>query len=202
MHSGQDNRQQSAFNNEDQDGTGEETFSRTRSGGGVLPKSSGRRAHIDGYNALDEMEDESDATSSGNEWDGGNDDDDVHDNLGDDDDDEEMSDDEIEANETVEGGKQSLLVSFRYQKGKKSTTPGLTVDSQTTNGASPAGSTIVLNDAGQIPDAQLGDDPANEKKALLTKPDGLGCRDLSNHEMKQPVQVYSPTMQVDPDPIT
>lgn len=80
--------------------------------------------HIEGYNALDEMEEESDATSSGAEWDGG-DDDDADDLVLDEEDEEDadMSDDDSSIADEEEGlttGKirprGSLVVALRYQK--------------------------------------------------------------------------------------
>ena len=199
MHSGQtENRQVLVPDTENHNGTGEEPATRTRSGGLELTKPKSHRAHIDGYNALDEMDDESDATSSGNEWDG-RDDDEVDDNLGDDDEDEDMSDDDMEPDDD---SKQSLLVSLRYQKGKESTTPGLTVDGQTTNGASPAGSTIVLDGAGQIPEERLTNDSTHEhKRGQTALEEGIPCQDLSSLPAKPQVEVYSPTMHVDPGPV-
>ena len=75
------------------------------------------RTHIEGYNALDEMEDESDATTSGGEWDGG-DDDEVDEKVVDDDedDDADMSEDGADEEEDDFGNKQSLVVSLRYHK--------------------------------------------------------------------------------------
>ena len=81
--------------------------------------------HIDGYNALDEMDDESDATSSGNEWEGGADDepDDQADDDDDEDEDIEMSDDDggdvVLEEESEDGGDKrasGLVVSLRYSK--------------------------------------------------------------------------------------
>ena len=196
MHSGQnDNRQILNSSNKDHNEV-KEAFFRTRSGGGEASTSNSRRIHIDGYNSLDELEDESDAISSGNEWDGGDDDDDDDEKLGDDDEDEEMSEDEIETDDNGGSSKQSLLVSLRYQKGKGSTTPGLTTD-----GTSPAGSTIVLNDVRQTPDEQLIDGSGREQKVRRIMPEGP-CQDLLDRQMKPPVEDYSPTMmQLDPSPL-
>ena len=79
------------------------------------------RTHIEGYNELDELDDESDASSSGRDWDAA------------DDDDEDIADDEEEdeAEMTDSGSsdmddnivhtrKPSLVVSLRYQKGSSS----------------------------------------------------------------------------------
>lgn len=65
----------------------------TRSGGRstVNPR---KRKHIESYNSLDEMSDEEDAESSGNEWDGGDDEDDNMEDAEDDDEDDFLEDDE------------------------------------------------------------------------------------------------------------
>lgn len=70
------------------------------------------RKHIDGYNSLDEMEDEDEATSSGQEWDGG-DDDDAEDHM--DADEEEGFSDEVSDGD-VSAQKRSLLVKLQYRK--------------------------------------------------------------------------------------
>ena len=98
-----------------------EPVSRTRMRGlGQLPTARQQRKHIEGYNALDELEDESDASSSGGEWDGGEDDE-VEDNIIDEeeDDDADMSRSEASADEEDISGQQSLVVSLRYQKKQK-----------------------------------------------------------------------------------
>ena len=105
-----------------EDGNGQ-SLSRTRTrGSGIHPVKNGRGgSHIDGYNALDEMEDESDATSSGGGWDGG-DDDEVDAHIVDDDEEEVEDDDMTDSGPSAdeEGddlvSKQSLVVSLRYQK--------------------------------------------------------------------------------------
>lgn len=78
-----------------------------------------------GYNSLDSMDDESDATSSGEEWDGGDDeepDDQVDDeNL---DEDLEMSDNEDKATDENEDIRRSLVVSLRYIKNHPHPIPG------------------------------------------------------------------------------
>ncbi|OJD12245.1 hypothetical protein AJ78_07129 [Emergomyces pasteurianus Ep9510] len=81
--------------------------------------SNGVRSHIEGYNAVDEMDDESDAASSGNEWDGGDEDNDYGD--GDENGDEDMSDVESSPDDdAVYGaGQQSLVVQLRYGKVKQ-----------------------------------------------------------------------------------
>ena len=92
--------------------------------------------HIEGYNSLDEMDDESEASSSGNEWDGGNDNDEPDDQADDEDEeDEENEDADLEMSEDVnsadededgdghERRSRSLLVSLRYQKHESSPQP-------------------------------------------------------------------------------
>ena len=96
----------------------EEPIIRTRARGVAQQQPSSRqRKHIDGYNVLDEMEDESDATSSGGEWDGG-DDDEVEENIADDEEDEDIDmSDSGPSGEELEGAsadKHSLVVSLRY----------------------------------------------------------------------------------------
>ena len=75
------------------------------------------RKHIEGYNSLDSMDDESDATSSGGQWDGG-DDEEADDQVDDEEEDEdlEMSDDEGNATDEEGTLQQSLVVSLRYLK--------------------------------------------------------------------------------------
>ena len=110
----------------------EEPTTRTRARGVAQHKPSIRqRKHIDGYNALDELEDESDATSSGGEWDGG-DDDEVDENIADDEEDEDVDmSDSGPSGDELEGtsiDKHSLVVSLRYHK--KHGSPGGSTDTQ------------------------------------------------------------------------
>lgn len=121
----------------------EEPVSRGRTRGsalrnGVTQKVRSRK-HIEGYNVLDEMEDESDASSSGGDWEGA-DDDEVDANISEDEDDEdaEMSDDEAsianedveeDANEQLSDRPGSLVVALRYQK--KDTSPLAVAKSRT-----------------------------------------------------------------------
>lgn len=70
--------------------------------------------HIDGYNSVDEMDEESDAASSGNEWEGGDDD------ANDDDDDDDAK---ISGDESEEADHPSLVVQLRYPKGKIASSP-------------------------------------------------------------------------------
>ena len=77
------------------------------------------RKHIEGYNALDDMDDESDATSSGGDWDGG-DDEEVDGQIAEDEDDDDvdMSDTGDSADEAdySKAKRKSLVVSLRYHK--------------------------------------------------------------------------------------
>lgn len=106
----------------------EEVISRGRARGRAnrngLTHNAQPRKHIEGYNALDEMEDESDASSSGGDWDGA-DDDEADDIIVDDEDedDADMSDDEQSVANYEESSKEdfhdrpkSLVVSLRYHK--------------------------------------------------------------------------------------
>ena len=74
------------------------------------------RKHTEGYDSLGSMDDESDATSSGNEWDGG-DEDEPDDHVDDEEEDEDvdMSDNSV-AEEEEDDPRQSLVVSLRYMK--------------------------------------------------------------------------------------
>ena len=78
------------------------------------------RKHTEGYDSLGSMDDESDATSSGNEWDGG-DEDEPDDHVDDEEEDEDvdMSDDSV-AEEEEGDPRQSLVVSLRYTKSHRS----------------------------------------------------------------------------------
>lgn len=128
MHSGQhDEREQPATvatdgtdeAEEEPESTGRPRRSAYRNGDGQKP---GGRQHIEGYNSVDSMEDESDATSSGGEWQGG-DDDEVDDNIVEDEDDvdADMSDNEASNVDGEDGSdgygrRRSLVISLRYQK--------------------------------------------------------------------------------------
>lgn len=130
MLSGQHESTELPENNENHSAetVGEEVISRGRTRGSAnrngVTHNIQPRKHIEGYNALDEMEDESDASSSGGDWDGA-DDDDVDDIIVDDEDedDADMSDDEPSVANDEESPKEdfrdrpkSLVVSLRYRK--------------------------------------------------------------------------------------
>ena len=93
------------------------TRTRNRGGNGAPNKPRYGRTHIEGYNELDELEDESDASSSGHDWDAP-DDDDV--DIADDEEEDEPDMTDSEAgdsdDELVRVPKRSLVVSLRYQK--------------------------------------------------------------------------------------
>lgn len=106
------------------DGTkddGDQPLPRTRTRGSAPhnPTNNRSRKHIEGYNALDDMDDESDATSSGVGWDGG-DDEDVDGHIAEDEDEEDvdMSDtgDSAEEADYDQVEKRSLLVTLKYRK--------------------------------------------------------------------------------------
>ena len=113
----------------DDEGEEEEAHTGVRTRGGASRNSAGQnlrsRARINQYNDIDNMDEESDATSSGGEWDGGDDDDEVDDHDGDgEDEDTNMSDDntsdgpeEVDTNATSEK-RDSLVVSLRYRQKK------------------------------------------------------------------------------------
>ena len=81
----------------------------------IKPNSLSRK-HTEGYDSLGSMEDESDVTSSGHEWDGG-DEDEPDDQVDDEEEDEDvnMSDNSKVENEE-DDHRQSLVVSLRYAK--------------------------------------------------------------------------------------
>ena len=91
----------------------------------ALPNESRPRKHIEGYNVLDEMEYESDASSTEEDWDGV-DDDDIDGNIADDDDEEDDDDTSSEERSIGSGEREvdakikdqhnSLIVALRYQK--------------------------------------------------------------------------------------
>ena len=78
------------------------------------------KKHTEDYDSLESMDDESDATSSGNEWDGG-DEDEPDGQIDDEEEDEDvdMSEDSG-AEEEDDDPRQSLVVSLRYKKSRRS----------------------------------------------------------------------------------
>ena len=78
------------------------------------------RGHAEEYNSLGSMDDESDATSSGNEWDGGDGDepdDHIDDDEEDEDEDVDMSENSV-AEEDDDDLPQTLVVSLRYKRSR------------------------------------------------------------------------------------
>ena len=78
------------------------------------------REHAEEYNSLESMDDESDATSSGNEWDGGDGDepdDHIDDDEEDEDEDVDMSENSV-AEEDDDDLPQTLVVSLRYKSSR------------------------------------------------------------------------------------
>ena len=120
-----------AYNVQDEaDGVGVATRGRTRgtskNGVGQSVKS---RNPTNGLEGLDAMDDESDATSSGGEWDGGNDEDDdeVDEHLGEEEsqEDTDLSDDDNSDEEISTDRQDSLIVSLRYKQKKPEPPPAL-----------------------------------------------------------------------------
>ncbi|KLJ08648.1 hypothetical protein EMPG_15912 [Blastomyces silverae] len=108
-------------------------------------QSNGAGSHIEGYNAVDEMDEESDAaSSSGNEWDGRDEDNE----YGDGDGDEEMSDVESYSPDGSDNdgngygaSQRSLVVQLRYGKAKRglgSSSPAAAPDTPTNPAAGQA----------------------------------------------------------------
>lgn len=77
------------------------------------------RKHTEGYDSLESMGDESDATSSGNEWDGG-DEDEPDEQIDDEEEDEDVDMSDDSGAEEEEDFRQSLVVSLRYMKSRRS----------------------------------------------------------------------------------
>ena len=71
------------------------------------------KKHTEGYDSLGSMDDESDATTTGNEWDGG-DEDEPDDHVDDEDEDEDV--DMSDNSEEQDDPRQTLVVSLRYTK--------------------------------------------------------------------------------------
>ena len=211
MHSGQSAYQETNPNRQSSDGMNatngadDEPTSRTRSG-----RSTGRNRDTSMQDGLDGSESESDAVSTGNEWDGGDDDDDVDDvddNLADDDEDDEISEDSVLGEDELQKG--SLVVSLRYQKEKTPAVNDLKVNGDdASRGASPAGSTIVVNGDSRAvhhPSKDDREDQADqsntpEPKALKAEPEVVQPKSEWHQSAKAPIEGYSSAMQVDSAP--
>lgn len=136
---------------------------------------SGKRT--DGYDSLGSMDDESDATSSGNEWDGG-DEDEPDDHVDDEEEDEDVDmSDNSGAEEDEDDPRQSLVVSLRYMK-SRSTPPS----QDTRNG--PA----ISEDRRQTPTTSNSKGPSEKASTTdsLTK---------SLHDAPKPTQYSTSTQQ-------
>ena len=136
--------------------------------------------HIEGYNALDEMEDESDATSSGAEWDGG-DDDDADDLVLDEEDEEDadMSDDESSIADEEEATaayksrpRSSLVVALRYQKTADPPTLHNSIDEHGPNAKVPNGQHPSLASP-SAPNFGMAGSQLQVEKLLNEKPNNL-----------------------------
>ena len=152
MHSGQQDTRQ-ADEDVDMDGTAPDDADGGRATRSGQPPNGRPGAHIKGYNVVDEIDDESDAASSGNEWDGG--DEDVDDNIADEEDeDEDMSDDSDanDGNDTGHLSQRSLVISLKVPQDKTMTPAPSFEKSEVVmaNGDSPAES-ISLIDDGALP---------------------------------------------------
>ena len=77
------------------------------------------KKHNEGYDSLGSMDDESDATSSGNEWDGG-DEDELDDHIDDEEEDDDIDMSDTSGAEDEEVTRQSLVVTLRYIKSRLS----------------------------------------------------------------------------------
>ena len=146
----------------DADGDNQQTRTRSgrASGQAARPNADRKRTHIDGYNALDEMEVESDAVSSENSWDGGGDDDEVADNATEDDDDE-MSDEE-DAEEAQDPSPKSLVVALRVGKERAASIPAIAARSSRAHSQNPETS-VTAN----------GTSPASSKQAASSRLNGI-----------------------------
>ena len=124
MLSGKQEKHPQGYGGDGTNDDGDQPLPRTRARGSALRNATNNRSrnHIEGYNALDDMDDESDATSSGAEWDGGDDEEaDGHVAEDEDDEDVDMSDTGDSADEADYDHvkRKSLVVSLKYHK-----TPG------------------------------------------------------------------------------
>ncbi|EEH36108.2 hypothetical protein PAAG_00431 [Paracoccidioides lutzii Pb01] len=172
----------------------------------------GAGSHIAGYNAVDEMDEESEAVSSGDERNGGDEDKDYGDG------DEDMSDGDGESStgdgdggeddfDVVESGdgdgagrNQSLVVQLRYGKGKQHMGNGSSARPQqqvsTANSKSPPDSSIVTSAAG-TPSEQ----PSIQPTATTTTTGVAVELPGLNHHQQQPFAVHVPIHNAPAPPI-
>lgn len=157
----------------------------TRSGGRTAaPKNPRKRKHIDGYNSLDDMSDEDDALSSGNDWDGGDEEEDADDD-GDELEDEEN--DEMSDEEEDDDVDRSLIVKLKL---------GQKAEPQTSGGAPSA--TPALNGHAK-PEADFKVEPKTEshQPALMTNTASLGAVHKSESVAEQKSEPLSVEQQPD-----
>ena len=161
-----------------------------------------RRSHIEGYNALDEMEDESDASSSGGDWDG-DDDDDVDGNIVDDEeDDADMSDSGNSADEEDFGvpAKHSLVVSLRYAK--KTGNPSIEGHSKVNGFVTPPATSSILTNGDKFISSKVDELNANTVQAnadldvamqdtITLEPKATPAKLLSAHQSQLVQDVHS-----------
>ncbi|QDS70021.1 hypothetical protein FKW77_003669 [Venturia effusa] len=114
------------------------------------------RKHIEGYNSLDELEDEEDAMSSGHDWDAG-DEDDLDDNL--DEDGEEVSD----GSEDEDLEPKSLIVTLRYGKMKTPTNQATTTSNPEVAQSLPSPVTEAPRSNEDVLEQQANGDPFSSK---------------------------------------
>lgn len=176
----------------------------TRSGGRVSQLSGNRkRKFVDGYNDVDQLSDEEDATSSGNEWDGGDDDDDhVDDNVvEEEDDDDEMDDNEVSDDEEDELlHPASLIVKLKIGPSSKRSTP---FEAAATTG----GADTSMMDTDPPPSASASEaHPSDHAHPKLEPALNGGSEILSSvvpdtHKPDATAQVAAPTTQHSSQPI-
>ena len=186
---------------------------RTR-GGGRSTRTNGTRgrAHIDGYNALDEMDDESDAVSSENSWDGGGDDDEEDDAaegaMGDMTEDNEEEDEMSVDGDVDEDGRvrrKSLVVALRYGKERAGSIPAMAATSSPLGTAAPADPKAFGNGAnldGSTNAAAIqtnGISPGSEKEPMSdTVVVAVPPATASQHQGAKPVGSEPSKMAIDP----
>ena len=154
------------------DGDDEEPFLRGNSRGAVPRVKARAGKHIEGYNELDEMDDESDAPSSGNEWDSGAEEEADEPSEEEDGEDEDIAmsdDDEIIAKEEKsdvgdDSRSQSLMVSLRYSKLRSSP-----VSTNATNGTPGPEQDNAAVSHHQVDPVDLHQDPQNDMSPTGSK---------------------------------
>ena len=128
--------------------------------------------HTEGYDSLGSMDDESDATSTGNEWDGG-DEDEPDDRVDDEEEDEDVDMSDNSVAEEEDDSRQSLVVSLRYLKNRPSpprqdtaTSKDHSIPPMTTNNAKEPSEMAYSID---FPTKSLNDAPKTTQDAVHTQ---------------------------------